>query len=273
MADKYWVGTDTGNEGDYATAANWSPSGVPVANDNVFITGAQAITSGLDQSAVELDDFIVLASMSGAIASVTASLQVDLGNTNRFEFGGTGLAFIDVGTAAISPVIVNTAAANTTDPYGLILTGSALATIDFRKGSLNLDGATVTTIDQSFTSSQASDTTLLIPSDATVTTLRKTGGSALVEAALTTMENSAGEATTRGSGAITTMTVDGGNVYPNSSGTITTLNANAGIVDFTRSRTPRTVTTLNLGGGTVKLDPDVITITNAVTGRGNMEFV
>jgi hypothetical protein len=40
MATKLWVGTDSGNEGDYSTAANWSPSGVPVATDDVILANS-----------------------------------------------------------------------------------------------------------------------------------------------------------------------------------------------------------------------------------------
>lgn len=267
MADKYWLGNDSGNEGNYGTAANWTPSGVPVANDNVFLIGSQAVTSGFDQSAVELDDFIVSSSMSGKIGLVYSPLQVDLANTDRFEFAGSGLAFIDVGTAAISPVILNTFNATNADPYGLTLEGSAIATIDHRKGSVRLRGATVTTVLQSFLTNQGADTKLLVDSDATITNLKKSGGTAALEAAATLVENEAGTLTTQGSGAVTTLTVDGGTVYPNSSGTITTLNANGGVVDFTRSRVARTVTTLNLNGGSVIYDPSVVTITNAIGGN------
>ena len=48
MATKIWVGTDSGNEGDINTAANWSPSGVPVATDDVYFeNSSQSVTDGL----------------------------------------------------------------------------------------------------------------------------------------------------------------------------------------------------------------------------------
>lgn len=268
MADKYWQGTTDA----YGTAGNWSPSGVPTANDNVFITSAQSIAAS-DQSGVELDDFTVLPSMSGTIGTVVAPLQIDMADADRFEFAGSGLAFIDVGSAAISPVILGTASATDDDPYGLTLTGTAIATVDFRKGSLSVGDSTIATIYQSYTAAVESDTKLLVPAGASLTSLRKSGGTAVLETGATNVDNEAGNLTTRGSGAITTFTVDGGLVYPCSSGTITTLNCNGGTVDFTRSRVPRTVTTGNLNGGTLIYDPDIITFINALTGRGTVELV
>lgn len=46
MATKTWLGNDAGNKGDLNVAANWSPSGVPIANDTVtFDDQGQAITA------------------------------------------------------------------------------------------------------------------------------------------------------------------------------------------------------------------------------------
>ena len=83
--------------------------------------------------------------------------------------------------------------------------------------------------------------------------------------AATLVEATGGDLTTYGTGAITTMTVWGGEVVPNSTGTITTLNVKGGKVDFTKSPAARTVTTVKLEkGGSLKYDPDIITITNKV---------
>ncbi len=60
MADKYWIGGDTGNEYDWATAANWSPSGVPIAGDNVYITSQSIFRiDGYDASAVDLGNVYI----------------------------------------------------------------------------------------------------------------------------------------------------------------------------------------------------------------------
>lgn len=265
MATKYWVG---GTSGDYSVAGNWSPSGVPAAGDDVIIQGTVAITAGLDQSAVELNSFTVLPGYSGAIGSLTGFLIIDLGDGDRFEFAGTGLSFISVGSAAVSPVITNTATVSSGS--GLYLLGTALATVTLLKGSLEVfTGSTVTTINQGYTSTLASDTALSVPTGVTLTTLNRTGGTCTLNVGATTVTNDGGTLTTRGAGTITTMNVTGGTVYPNSTGTITTLNADGGTVDFTRSRGARTVTTLNrTGDSVVILDDAYVTLTNAVTTDG-----
>jgi len=85
--------------------------------------------------------------------------------------------------------------------------------------------------------------------------------------AATTVTQKAGSLITEGSGAITTVNCRGGTMVSNSTGTITTLNIadGTGHVDFTKSRNARTVTTVKLeAGGSLSLDPDVVTLTNKV---------
>jgi len=65
---------------------------------------------------------------------------------------------------------------------------------------------------------------------------------------------------------VTTINARGGTITSNSTGTITTLNINeTATVDFTKSAAARTVTTLKLNpDGTLKYDPNVVTLTNKV---------
>lgn len=61
MAIKTWLGNDVGNTGDLNIAANWSPSGVPIAADDVvFDDQGQSITANEDAlAAVALDSIVV----------------------------------------------------------------------------------------------------------------------------------------------------------------------------------------------------------------------
>lgn len=254
----------TVNQGpnDYTTESNWREGSVPVANDDVEITGSSAILYNLDQSGVELDDFIVAPGCSAQIGQAGTPLQIDMGDSDRFEFNGSGAAYLDVQDAAISPVVKRTLAVSQ-GRAGLHLTGSALATVDVRGGTVKLDGSTVTTL------IVAGGATVYVPADATITTLRNLGAKLVeLEVAATTVENQKGTLRTSGSGAIGTLNVDGGTVYANSTGTITTLNADGGTVDFRESRESRTVTTLNARGGKAYLDPNVVTVTNAIAAVG-----
>jgi hypothetical protein len=264
----------TANQGpnDYNSYMNWYEGAVPVANDNVFITGSNAISYGLDQSSVELDDFIVMPGCTATIGTANAYLRIDMADADRFEFNGTGRSYIDVGTAAITPIILNSAAV-ASGQMGLALKGSAIATLDLRKGHVRLVTAAVTTIRQTYMTTQASDTTLEAASDCTLTTYTKTGGTGTLECAATTVTNDAGTLTLEGSGAYTTVTANGGTVYPKASGTITTYNADGGTSDFTRSSIGRTVTTMTRSGdGVVIWDSDVLTLTNKPTGTGPMQL-
>ncbi len=246
--------TASGGPNDYNCIGNWAEAAVPVANDDVYFrAGATAVSYGLNQSGVEIDRFVVLPGFATDLGSVNALLQVDVEDAKRFEYSGTGTAYIDVGGAAISPIIKRTKTASG-GQAGLYLKGSALVTVDQQSGVVRYVTATITTLMVGPTA------TAYIAADCTVTTIQNMGGTVVTECAVTTVNNQSGTLTTEGSGAITTLNIDAGTVYSNSSGTITTVNADGSTLDFTRSRTARTVSTLNFRGATVKYDPNVMTL-------------
>lgn len=263
-----------GTDPDASASGHVTFTQPPVANDDVVIQGAVGITSGLDQSGVELDSFTVRSSYTGAIGSFLGFLQVDTADSAAVYFAGQGRAYIDLGSAAVSPLIEQTAAISS-GLYGLNLTGSALVDLDLRKGAVELYNATLTgDIRQTYISSQTGDTTLSVPAGNTLTgvDLIKTGGTTYLSSALATITQDGGTLTTSGSGAITTVTINSGLAYLSSRGTITTLNVDGGTVDMTRSAQARTVTTLNRrGAAEVTLDPDAVTVTNAIASAGPMK--
>lgn len=247
--------TANGGPNDYNCIGNWAEAAVPVANDDVYFRpGATAISYGLNQSVVEIDRFVVLPGFAVDMGSVNAFLQVDVEDAKRFEYSGTGTAYIDVGAAAISPIIKRTRTA-TGGQAGLYLKGSALTTVDQQSGVVRYVTATITTLVVGPTA------TAYIAADCTITTIQNCGGTVVLECAATTVNNQSGTLTTEGSGAITTLNLDAGTIYSNSSGTVTTANADGGTLDFTRSRTARTVTNMNFRGATVKYDANVMTFT------------
>ncbi len=256
MANKTWAGTD----GNYGTAGNWSPSGVPSTGDHVRIpaSSSQSITSGLDQSAVAIGDFIVEEGYTGEIGTAAAYLQID---PNRFEFNGAGQAWIDIGSAAIDVQVLGTATAATGE-RGLYLKGSAIDELAVLGGNVGVaaihgETATVTTCRVTGTSAD-----VWIGAGVTLTTLRVNAGTVRLRCAATTVAVYGGTLYTEEAGAITTVNLEGGTIYPNSSGTVTTLNAEGGTADFTKSGLARTVTTLKQNpGSTLTYDPAVLTIT------------
>lgn len=254
MTDKIWTGV---TDGDWGVAGNWSPSGVPTASDSVYLTADYSvnITAGLDQSAVAIDKFVV-DGFTGEIGSLALGyLQID---PDLFSFSGSGVSFIDIGTAAIDLDIRLTAAGGAT--RGLYLKGSAITV-------LSLIGGNVGLANQYGESSTAANIrvlggTLVCGSGATLTTVDAYGGTTNLGANVTTLNVYEGSVITTSTTAVTTFNGFGGTMTHNGTGTITTANLEGGTLDLTDSGMARTVTTLNLNAnGTIIYDPSVVTIT------------
>ena len=77
MATKTWVGAD----GNWNTAGSWSPSGVPVASDDVyFVSGSNSVTTG-PSSAVNLASLNFGTKWTGnAVKLTTNATTVDYAN-------------------------------------------------------------------------------------------------------------------------------------------------------------------------------------------------
>jgi hypothetical protein len=254
MADKIWTGA---TDGDYGTAGNWSPSGVPTASDSVYLTGDYSvdITGSLDQSAVAIDKFVV-DGFTGKVGSLALGyLQID---PDSFVFDGSDVCFIDVGSAAIDLSIRSTAGGG--NARGLYLKGSAIAVLSMISGDVGLanqygETSTAATI-------RVTGGTLVAGTGATLTTVDAYGGTTRLGANVTTLNVYSGTILTSSTAAITTLNGYGGTVTHNGTGTITTANLEGAELDLTNSGLARTVTTLNLkSGGTIIYDPAVITIT------------
>jgi hypothetical protein len=77
MATKTWVSTD----GNWNTSGSWSPSGVPVATDDVyFVSGSQSVTTGASSSVV-LNSLNFGTKWTGnAVKLTTSATTVDYAN-------------------------------------------------------------------------------------------------------------------------------------------------------------------------------------------------
>lgn len=251
MAMRTFVGTD----GNYANTANWVEGAVPVAGDDVVISSG-AISSNLNQSSVALNSFTVSASNTSTIGSQGARLQI---STSSFTFSGGGKSYFDLGASAITPRIVRTGGSSA-GQAAVDLIGSAMTGLRVDSGSVDIamkhgETATVATV-------QNINGAVRIGSGVTLTTYQQTAGSGEINCAATTVTANGGTLNIFGSGAITTLNNNGANIVASSTGTITTLNNNAGSTDFSQSQTARTVTTPTIGGGSIKVDPNVMTFTN-----------
>jgi len=279
MADRIWIGTDTGNEGDWATAANWTGAAVPVNGDDVyFVDSSQSVTEGFAQGAVTLGSLNIAQSYTGLIGTAAGYLVINATVLRiGYHYGpgtpaGSGRIKLNLGAAASTAIIFNTGSPDDSYlPAVRLLCNHANTTVEVRKGTVGIaceptETSTLSKVSVSYVSQVTADADVYIGAGVTLTTLDKSGGDCVLECAATTVTNGAGKLITAGSGAITTMNCTGGTIESNSSGTITTCNAfDAGYIDFTKAQAARTVTTLKIGNSArISLDPSIITLTNKI---------
>jgi len=262
MADKLWIGNGTassGNYGDWSQADNWSPSGVPVASDNVRFSAehTQAVTAGLNQSSITLGDLIIEDGYSGKIGTNTAPLQIGV---TTFEYAGRGdSAFLDIAASSVNPVIHNTGS-STTGKVGLHIKGSAMGTVVVMAGSVGLGSlhgtsATVTTL-------RVTGGSVEIGSGSTVTNIYSFGGSVTTRTNITDCNVNGGTVTAREQAAITTLDLEDGTVNFNSEATWATVNVNGGRLSI-GAGSNKTITNLTLEpGGELIYYPSNLTLSN-----------
>lgn len=275
MATKIWVGTDTGNEGDWSVAANWSPVNVPINGDDVYLEdSSQAVSAGFAQSAVTLATLNIAQSMTGAIGDATTHLAIGatilrIGyNNGAGSPAGSALIKINLGSVISAVEILNSGVSGDSTKAAIRILGThASNTISVRKGSVAIanetgEVSTFLVINSNYVSSKTSDVKLFIGSGVTLGTIKISGGDIKMWCAVVTLATiEAGKLLTEGSGAIESLEVDGGEATLNSVGTIALMTVE-GIADFTKSTGTRVVTALQLNpGGTLKRDPDNVTIT------------
>jgi len=142
MALKTWLGGDASGTTNWGVHANWTPSGVPVANDVVVVPAAAgyAISVGLDQSAVAIDSFEVEEGYSYDIGTTTEFLQISVtgSGTKYMKYAGVGsLARVGLGASAITPIVRNTGVASA-GQHALEIKGTAMTGVDIFKGNVGI---------------------------------------------------------------------------------------------------------------------------------------
>jgi hypothetical protein len=230
-----------------------------VAADDVRIpaTSTQAITSGLNQSAVTLTSLTVEEG-APAIGIETAYLQI---GTGAFRFAGSGTSLIDIGSSAIVVYVDDTV--TPAEGYaGLYLKGSAISQLILNGGHTALawrmgETATATSI------RIGGSSTIYWGGSVTNTTFNSNAGTSIIRHAVTTCNVNGGSVRSQGSAAVATWNVYGGYAYPDSSGTVTNLNMYGGITSMITSGVARTVTNWRLEpGATFRYDPNYCTLSN-----------
>lgn len=163
MAIKVWVGTDSGNEGDWDTDANWETSTggstvAPVDDDDVFfVSGSQSVTSGFDQSLIELDSLNFGTKWSG---SIETALQID---STVVDYANTTGTVILEGTY----VTVNVQSTSSDNP-ALTLSSSTVTNLRITGGNGTCKIASGTTVSSTIDMIGSSNAVLEIVSGSTV---------------------------------------------------------------------------------------------------------
>ncbi len=202
MADKYWVG---GTDGDWNTAGNWSPALVPVAGEDVYITGrsTQAIDA-YDNSGVAIGNLYIDESYTKKIGDYGSGTPVYL----KLAFG-SGKKISIRGDTAAQQCWIEAAGSNSVDvhirDWGTVATssiasqgvhiketGTGTVTVYQHGGTLVFDSGGITTMIQTGGTSQ-------ITTSSTFGTLRVAGDAAVCDVQAgtvpTTMEFASGTVT------------------------------------------------------------------------------
>jgi hypothetical protein len=165
----YTVTDVTANAGphDFKTAANFSPSGVPVDQDFLqFTDGASDVLYGLDNNSVNLNQLVVTGGYRGNIGTASAPLKISTdgsGDPNSLDLGGTGFYYNFEGTYTAVNISGNQ---GTTKVKGNI--GKTRIVGPSVRGSITIDATTTTNNDISMVG-VGSSTLVTIPSTAVKT--------------------------------------------------------------------------------------------------------
>lgn len=282
MADSkcYWEG---GTDGDYETAANWSGI-VPVSTDSVRIakTASQAIDTNLDQSAVDLKDFLVEKDCEVEIGkfSVTAQLEylkILLKSTTYWDatLRGSGESYLhftnyrnifveEAPAASSSNFGLNLQALNDETGAGKVFITAETGTVGlaannpeetFEAEEVNIDGANVV-VGEGVCDPDGSAALVL---------LNARGGTVVCRAAVATV-NVISSKFRHEKGAITTLNLKAGKMTVAGAVTITTANVRSGTkLDMTGDLQAKTITDINMASGSsLDIRGGHVTLTNKI---------
>lgn len=292
----HWTGAAADGAAD--TAANYLEAAAPTTGDTVVFraralvdgtAGDQDLDASLDQSSIRLAAIHVEQSFTGKIGSAIAPLQIGAGLVEIGVETGFGtpqgsprinlsLPYFS-GQAAPVVTVYDTADSSAEEylPPVRLLFDDPAAVLHVRRGAVGVgvlgEEAELSAIHVSYVDRIDADAVVEIGPNVTLATVDKTGGRMTLRSAATTVGQSAGSLVTEGDGAIAALTVTGGTIVSNASGTITAAVVGGGaddaVLDLSRSRVARAVTTMTISaGGTLKVDPAIVTLTNKVTASG-----
>jgi len=262
MAIKTWKGTSGGStstpkSGNWSKSSNWSPSGVPVAGDDVIIGGSGTYTLTLNVTATPNLKSVTISDSGAALAIGTSTLNVT----------GTSASFSAINVTAGQITI---AGGKITDPGGLTLaSGTSLSgsgtvaapisgsgTVTASGGTLDLLG-TVSGTTLAIATASASD--LKIDGTATAAAVSITNANQTLELGATASLTLTGLQTV----SLGKIALDGGTLTDASG---ITLGSGATLIGM------GTVLATLSGGGTITANGGTLEFKNAVDGSAASAF-
>jgi hypothetical protein len=270
----------------WSAATNWSAGVVPASTDDIVLDNWSGdILYGLDQNTVTVTTMIVTDTFTGNVGlpktntdgNAYAEYRDDFLklSVTTLHFAGKSTRFkLNTGSVAGTLNITNTGTSAETGLKTFQWKGTnATNVVNISKGSFAAaqfggEVATIATLNQSWKTSQTSDSDVFLGPGVTLTTIKKTGGTLTLQSTVSTLTNSGGETIAANVGGIATLTLDGGQLRYNSTGTIATATiSNGGEFDKRQDARACAFTALTLRKGAVIRDPNK-TINFPSTGFG-----
>lgn len=262
-----------GSPNDWANASNWSSGSVPANGDTVILENSKIdILYGLDQHAVTLAALNIAQSFTGTIGLPRTNssgyveyrpqyLQIGatLCTIGRGDGQGSGRIKIDFYSIQTTCTIQNSGSAAESGVPSILLKGThASNVLNLVKGSVGVaffagESATIATVNVGYYANVNGDSTLIMGSGVSLTTIKQSGGSVVAESNVTTLTQYGGAFTMRGAATIATATIEG-TLFDESTGTFTTLTI-LGKYDRRHSMAAKTCINISLYKGAEWHDP------------------
>lgn len=250
MAEKLWLGTKEGSEGDWQEADNWSPSGAPGASDVAHLRGplAPAVKKGL-ASAATVQALVVDPQFAQDLGKPDQPLEITV--SDYIYVAGKGNHYIDIsgGAGPTNGIKVQCA----TNFKGLFLKcGTGASDVDLiavYRGLLELQEGDVASLLMELIENLSTDAAVIIGESAgTIANLRQVGGvSEQKGGTVTTHKLHAGTATWR-DGTLTNGEQYGGTAVWSTNQTLADYKQFGGSFDATQDARTKAITAYEMHG-------------------------
>ena len=247
MATKTWVGTDAGNEGDWATAANWSGSGVPADGDTVnILSGSQGVVEGFAQQAITLAKLNIGGTLAGCDIGAPGTPLVIGATAVAIQTKNTVGVYLSGATGSDDPLAK--VVIECQDADAVVNLAGDLTTVILRKGNLTIAGTVASLIVEPL-NGDSSNCSFDVQ-NATVTSLINDGGVGSIDhasAVVTTYKGFGASITTMDEGTATNIETSGTAKFIHNAPTTTAAIVQYGSSDVNTSEDlrPKTVTAWN----------------------------